>query len=214
MSNKKAQPPFTADKSFSPNLIWMNNYRTRLRFTGTCLRQELASFTPSNIVHLFIVYELGKWLQNLNVKFSLKDYLFGAVKLTKNSNPNKYSYSGYGIGFECRSLFSFPNFDWGKNSIIFGIDMSSSVHANNKNKNILILFKGQTKELENTPLTAKAEYSINFSRSLIKFCLSLHYNGNNSFLLVNVTKIHQFKAKDSEIKKYSCVYETFQQTFL
>ena len=109
MSNKKAQPRFTADKSFSPNVIWMNNYRIRLRFTATCLRQELASFTPSNIVNLFTVYELGKWLQNLNVKFSLKDYLFGAVKLTKNSNPNKYSYSWYGIGFDCRSLFSFPN---------------------------------------------------------------------------------------------------------
>ena len=48
--------------------------------------------------------------------------------------------------------------------------MSSSVHANNKNKNILILVKGQTKELDNTSLKAKAEYSINFSRSQIKFC--------------------------------------------
>ena len=118
MLNKKAQPPFTADKSFSPNVIWMNNYRIRLRFTGTCLRQELASFTLSNIVNLFIVYELGKRLQNLNVKFSLKDYSFGDIKLTKNSNPNKYSYLGYGIGFDSRSLFSFRNFNWGKNSII------------------------------------------------------------------------------------------------
>ena len=118
MSNKKAQPPFTADKSFSPNVIWMNNSRIRLRFTGTCLRQELASFTLSNIVNLFIVYELGKRLQNLNVKFNLKDYSFGDIKLTKNSNPNKYSYLGYGIGFDCRSLFSFRDFNWGKNSII------------------------------------------------------------------------------------------------
>ena len=43
--------------------------------------------------------------------------------------------------------------------------MSSSVHANNKNKDILILGKGQTQELDNTTLTAKAEYSVNFSRS-------------------------------------------------
>ena len=96
----------------------MNNSRIRLRFTGTCLRQELASFTLSNIVNLFIVYELSKRLQNLNVKFSLKDYSFGDIKLTKNSNPNKYSYLGYGIGFDCRSLFSFRNFNCGKNSII------------------------------------------------------------------------------------------------
>ena len=32
-----------------------------------------------------------------------------------------------------------------------------------------------------------------------KFCLSLHYNGANSYLFVNGTEIHKFKAKDSEI---------------
>ena len=43
--------------------------------------------------------------------------------------------------------------------------MSSSMHANNKNKDILVLGKGQTKGLDNTSLTAEAEYSINFSTS-------------------------------------------------
>ena len=52
-------------------------------------------------------------------------------------------------------------------------------------------------------LTAEAEYSINFSRSNKKIRLSLHYDGSNSFLLVNATKIHQFKAKDSKIRKHS-----------
>ena len=51
-------------------------------------------------------------------------------------------------------------------------------------------------------LAAETQYSINFTRPGIKFCLSLHYNGSNSFLFVNATKIYQFKAKDSEIKKY------------
>ena len=41
--------------------------------------------------------------------------LFGAVKLAKNVDPDKYSYSGYGIGFDSSSFFSIPNFDWGKN---------------------------------------------------------------------------------------------------
>ena len=68
--------------------------------------------------------------------------------------------------------------------------MSSSLHANNKNKNILILGKGQTKGLDNTSLTAEAKYSNNFSRSDRKFCLSLHYNGSNIFLFANGTKIH------------------------
>ena len=80
--------------------------------------------------------------------------------------------------------------------------MSSSVHIDNKKKDILILGFGPTQELDDTTLTAEAQYSINFSRSNRKFCLSLHYNGSNSFLFVNATKIYQFKVKDSEIKKY------------
>ena len=81
--------------------------------------------------------------------------------------------------------------------------MSSSVHIDNKIKDILFLGKGLTQELDDSTLTAEAQYSINLSRSNRKFCLSLHYNGSNSFLFVNATKIYQFKAKDSEIKKYS-----------
>ena len=56
-------------------------------------------------------------------------------------------------------LVQIPNFDWGENVIIFGADMSSSVHANNKNKDILILGKGQTQGSDNTTLTSEAEYS-------------------------------------------------------
>ena len=80
--------------------------------------------------------------------------------------------------------------------------MSSSVHINKEKKDILIFGKGPTQVLDDTKLTAKAEYSINFSRPQKIFCLSLHYNGSKSFLFVNTTKIYQFKAKDFEIKKY------------
>ena len=93
----------------------MNSSRIRLRFTGTCLRQELATFTPNSAINVFIVYELDRWSEDLNTKFNLKDCLFGSVKLTKNADPNKYSYSGYAIGFDSCSLFSVPNSDWSKN---------------------------------------------------------------------------------------------------
>ena len=63
--------------------------------------------------------------------------------------------------------------------------------------------EGPTQGLDDATLTAEAKYLINFWRSQRKFCLSLHQNGSNSFLFVNVTKIYQFKANDSEIKKYS-----------
>ena len=75
------------------------------------------------------MYELDRFSQDLNAKFTLKDCFFGNVKITKNADPNKYSYWRYGIGFDSRSLFKIPNLYWGKNVIIFWDDMSSSVHA-------------------------------------------------------------------------------------
>ena len=78
----------------------------------------------------------------------------------------------------------------------------SSVHIDNKGKDMLILGKGPTQGLNNTTLTAEIQCSINFTRPGVMFCLSLHYNGNNSFLFVNATKKYQIEAKDSEIEKY------------
>ena len=75
--------------------------------------------------------------------------------------------------------------------------MSSSAHIDNKKKYILILGKGPTRGLENT-LTTEKMYSINFTVTKKKFCLSLHYNGANSHLFANGTEIYKFKAKDSE----------------
>ena len=42
-------------------------------------------------------------------------------------------------------------------------------------------------------------YSINFTVTKKQFCLTLHYDGANSYLFVNGTEIYKFRAKDSEI---------------
>ena len=78
--------------------------------------------------------------------------------------------------------------------------MSSCVDIDNRGKDILIIGKGSTQGLNNT-LTEETRYSTNFTRLGMKFCLSLHYNGSNSLLIVHATKIYQLKANDSEIKK-------------
>ena len=77
--------------------------------------------------------------------------------------------------------------------------MSSSWHIDNKGKDILILGKGPTQGLGEHSLTAEKMYWINFIVTRKKFCLSFHYNGENSYLFVNGTEISKFKAKDSEI---------------
>ena len=65
-------------------------------------------------------------------------------------------------------------------------------------KKTLFLGIGPTQGLEHT-ITAEKMYLINFTVTKKKFCLSLHYNGVNSYLPVNGTEIYKFKAKDSEI---------------
>ena len=122
--------------------------------------------------------------------------LFKSVKLTKNVGPGKYSFSGFGIGFDTRGEYSLPDSNIGKNIIISGVDMNSSVHIDNKGKDISILGKGPTRGFDGATLTAEARYSINFTQSNRKVCLSLHYNGSNNFLFTHTTKICQFKGKD------------------
>ena len=82
---------------------------------------------------------------------------------------------------------------------MFGADMNSSKHIDNKGKDILILLVGRAQGLGEHSLTAKKMCSINFTFTNVDFCLSLHYNGENSYLFVNGTEIYKFKAKDSEI---------------
>ena len=77
--------------------------------------------------------------------------------------------------------------------------MSSSSHIDNKKKDTLILGKGPTQGLEHTTLAAERLYSINCTKQNTKFCLSLHYNGANSYLFNNGTEIIKFKANDSEM---------------
>ena len=67
--------------------------------------------------------------------------------------------------------------------------MSLSVHIDYKNKDIVILGKGQTQGLRNTTLTEEAIYSINFTQPNKRSVLSLHYTVRNSLLFINTTEI-------------------------
>ena len=76
--------------------------------------------------------------------------------------------------------------------------MVSSAHIDNKKKDVLVLGKGPKQGFEHT-LTTEKMYSIDFTVTKNKFCLSLHDNGANSYLFVNGTEIYKFKTKHSEI---------------
>ena len=184
LSAETIKPPTTSDNILTPAVSYYGT-KTRVKFIGSCLKQPKISYTHGKVVNIYIVYELGASSSHNNDP-TLKNCLFGAVTLTKNADIDKYGYSGYGIGFDRKSSFSFPGGGFGSNVIIFGVDMSSSAHVDHKTKDISILGKGPTQGLEHI-LTAEKMYSINFKIWRIKLCLNLNYNGANSYLFVNGT---------------------------
>ena len=184
LSNESIKPPTTTNNSLTPELNYYGT-KKRVKVTRSCLKQSSHILTHKKIVNIYIVYELAASSSH-DSDPTIKNCLFGGV--TFDADIEKYKYSGYGIGFDRRSSFSFIGGGFGQNVVIFGADMSTSIHIDNKGKNILVLGRGPKQGLEST-LTAEKIYSINFTVTKKKFCLSLHYNGANSYLFVNGTEI-------------------------
>ena len=155
-------------------------YQTKVSFSRACLKQDKVTFNHGKIVNIYIVYKIIRiaHINNRDDNLTVQNALFGAVSLTKNADVNKYKYSGYGIAFDRTSSFSFPGGGNGQNVIIFGVDMNSSIHIDNKGKDISILGKGPTQGW--TFIDCGKNAFVNFSKDNTKFCLSLHYNGANS----------------------------------
>ena len=98
-----------------------DNARIRLNFRGDLLKQDKVTYNHGLIVDIYVVYRLIPVINNSDV--TLESCLFGAVKLTKNTDIDKYKYSRYGIGFDSKGSFSHPSGGFGKNVVIFGADM-------------------------------------------------------------------------------------------
>ena len=82
-------------------------------FKGICLTQKSVSFLHKNTLS-----------KDLDKDFTLGNCLFGAVKLTKNTDPDKYKYSSYVLRFDSGSEFLWTDGSYGKNIIIFGYNIN------------------------------------------------------------------------------------------
>ena len=185
MSEENIENITKSDSNFAPTFV-AHHLLPDITFNGHCLIKSNISI-PKKEINLCICYG------NLNTDFTLNNCLFGSVKLTENADNDKYKYSGYSIRFDSPSVFSFTNGSMGRNVIIFGADMSSPVHIDNKGRDILILGERTTQRVDDTTLTPEAKYPINFTQQIKRFLLRRHYNGRNSFFFLNDTKIYQFK---------------------
>ena len=148
ISNESIKPPTTPDNSLTSELNYYGT-KTRVKFTRSCLKQSRISYTHGKVVNIYTVYELGASSSYVSDP-TLKNCLFGAVTLTKNADIEKYKYSGYGIGFDRRSSFSFTGGGFGQNVLIFDVHMSNTIHIDNKGKDILVLGRGTTQRIEST----------------------------------------------------------------
>ena len=132
LSAESIKPPTTFDNSLTPELKY-HGTKTRVKFNGSCLQQSKSSYTHSTIVNIYILYELSTSGSHDNDP-TLKNCLFSGITLTKNADIDRYKHCGYGTGFDRRSSFSFPGGGFGQNVIIFGVDLSSSPHIDNKER--------------------------------------------------------------------------------
>ena len=151
--------------------------------------QNSSKVIPNNwIVNFYIVYKLLP--KNISTDNALRNCLFSVVDATRADNrvtdPDKFTYSGYGIGFDHTGTFTHPKGGIARNVIIFGADMPGSVHASNKTQNILVLGKAFIQKINNTAISIQYYkiYSPNFSVESKIFVFSLHYNRDNSYLFV------------------------------
>ena len=147
LSAESIKPPTTSDNSLTPALNYYGT-KTRVKFTGSCLEQSKTSYNHGKVVNIYIVYELGASSSHINDP-RLKNFLFGAVTLTKNEidiDIDKYGYSRYGIGFDRRGSFSFQGGGYGQNVLIFGEDISFTTHIDNlKKRHISIRNRSNTR---------------------------------------------------------------------
>ena len=175
------------------------------------------------MVNIYIVYKLDPLASTRDKSFTIQNALFGAMQITKNdTDSDKNNYKGCGICFDERSEFGHTITEGGhahttdaRNVLIFGADMSFSVHATNRANHIHLIGTGLTQGINDIcmilmiyDICRKAEK--NFYRNATdfgkKFVLSLHYNGDNSYLFVNGRQELKFKAKtDQLVKEKLCI---------
>ena len=179
---------------------------------GNYSQQDIIAI-PNNVINIYCIFELNPIDFSRNNEFTIQNALFGAIEITKNANTSKYKYKGYGTCFDESESFShvrkegnFNQTTLARNVIIFGVDVSFGKHANNKANNIYVMGKDYITKINDATIYAEKMFYRNFTEPGKKFILSLHYNGDNSYLFVNGREELKFKTKtDQIINKNLCL---------
>ena len=192
-----------------------NDCRMNVYFSGNHFQQNKVIIpNNNNVINIYCVYKMDPIASTRDTSYTIQNALFGAIQITKDpTNNSKNNYKGYGLYFDERSNFShtitqdgMQRNSNGKNVLIFGADMSSSIHATNRANHIYCFGEGFKQGINDTTIYAEKNYYRNFTEHGEKFVLSLHYNGDNSYLFVNGRQELKFKAKNDQlIKEKLCI---------
>ena len=203
---------FANAKSNLPNL--KNDGRIHIHLSGNHFQQNKVIIpNNNNAINIYCVYKLDPIASSRDTNFTVQNALFGAMEITKNTDTSKYNYKGYGTCFDEGDTFShritergFTHTTLGRNAIIFGADMSFSVHTTNRANNISVMGDGLIQGINDTTIYAEKNYWRNFTDPGKKYALSLHYNDDNSYLFVNSRQELKFKATtDQLVKEKLCI---------
>ena len=203
---------FANAKSNLPNS--KNDGRMHVHLSGNHFQQNKVIIPyNNNAINIYCVYKLDPIASSRDTTFTIQNSLFGAMEITKNADTSKYDYKGYGICFDEGGTFSHKitedgrvHVTMGRNAIIFGVDMSSSIHATNRANHIYVVGEGLVQGIHDTTLYGEKNYWRSFTDPGKIFIISLHYNGDESYLFVNGRQELEFKAKtDQLVKEKLCI---------
>ena len=180
--------------------IASENGKLNVRFNKKMLKESKVAYSHDSVVKVYTTFRLRKRTID-NPYFTVGNCLFGAVKIQNDVNTSHYKYSGYGIAYDHSGSFSYGNNSSSRSLIIFVADMSFSSHATNRLNNIYVLGKDFIQGVNGTTIYAERMYKTDPSVFEKMYVMSIHYNGDDSYLFINGTQELKFKAKDSEIKR-------------
>ena len=161
-----------------------------------------------NVINIYCVYKLDPISSTRNTDYTIQNALFGVMQIIKNADTSKYDYKGYGICFDEGGQFDHTITEGGfahtaiaRNVLIFGVDMSFSVHATKRANHIYVMGKEFVQGINDTTIYAEKSFYRNFTDPGKNSRLSLHYNGNYSCLFVNGRQELKFNCNTDQLVK-------------
>ena len=157
-SSRSNMNAFGNSKNDLPNL--KDDGRMHVYLSGNHFQQNKVIIpNNNNAINIYCVYKLDPIASSRDTTFTIQNALFGAMQTTKNADTSKYDHKGYGICFDEGTQFGHTITEGGfahtanaRNVLIFGADMSFSVHTTNRANHTYVMGDGFAQGIHDTTI--------------------------------------------------------------